>query len=168
MGKKITSALSFGLIISCSCGCIMAQDSVSCLDSLAAKIGTGRSLTVTDVSESSFSGRLLKIDLLHSSITIRRSIARVYSDSIIPYSNLKQIKYYRTRVRPLYCIAGTVIGGLLGLAIENSRSTGVYFSAGEWFKAHQGGIVAGSLIGCGVAMIFSFMIPSEKVIKCGG
>jgi len=137
------------------------------LDSLAVKIIIGSRIAVVDFSENSISGRLLRIDLSQSTLTVCRSVVGKYSDITVAHTGLKEIKFYRNRVRPMYCIAGVAVGGLIGNLFEESRSSGAYFSAGDWFEDHYAGIVIGALAVGGIAAIISFMVPSEGIINCG-
>lgn len=148
-------------------GTIPAQPDADCLRQTTDKIRVNEKLTVEKTDGHEITGRLFSISPSQSILTL---YLREGTPSSITLGGdeISTLTYYRTgKVRPLLLIAGTVVGFVGGIYIEELITSNGHikmepFKEGEFWH----GDIIGAVSGFTLSLIISLLIPKAYHITC--
>ncbi len=164
-GLKVRSVIVLTLIL--IGGAVDAQVGAPCLVKAAERLIPEKEIILVGFDTASLQGRLVRINLNQSAITISRMINNGIIDTTVSVDNIARIKYRHARLRPGYMLLGTFAAPLLagivaGVAGHQSRSSDWGGDLNTGVAILFAGMGGGLLLGTVLPLIF----PGHDTIHC--
>ncbi len=152
---------SLTLIILIFCAMLDTQaGEKTCEEKLADSSLIGRTITLRDLDGLTIRGKLIGFDRQNSMLLFDSNVRGQGLDSVIAFSQITSISYYRIGKFNGYGAAlGLALGALLGGISSTDESGFQVISPGEM-------IATGAILGFVVGLVVSPIIPSKEEIKC--
>ena len=165
MKKAATMEIVLILSLILAAGAKGARAGSLCLEEAAGKLKPDKEIILVGYDTTSIQGRLVKIDLNRSAVTISRMINNDIIDTTVAVDNIARVKYRHARLRPGYMVLGTfaapvvvgIVGGIAGWSLGSG-----WDAMGRGIAIAFGSMGAGLVLGTVLPLIF----PGHDTIHC--